>query len=114
MEKKERGTAMVTTVQSIISEMQDTEDPIVGAVFEKRIETSFENFVLFLLSRFPALQITRGDKEKSRIFLLYNGGDHVGTYNTDNKAGVFGGIRIGSQNPWLKPGAPSIKNPFSI
>jgi hypothetical protein len=105
---------MVTAVQRVIDKMQDTEDPVVGAVFEKRIETSFEDFVLFLLSRFPALQITRADEEKSRIFLLYDGNDHVGTYNTDNKAGFFGGIRIGSQNPWLKPGAPSIKNPFSM
>jgi hypothetical protein len=105
---------MVTAVQRIIDKMQDTEDPIVGAVFEKRIETSFENFVLFLLSRFSNLQITQAEESGSRSFLLYDGNNHVGTYNPDSKAGFFGGIRIGSKNLWLKPGDPLIENPFGV
>jgi hypothetical protein len=105
---------MTTAVQNILNNMENTNDPISGSVFEKRVKASFEDFVQFLLSRFPGLQITQAEETKSQTFLFYNGGNHVGTYNADDKAGFFGGIRIGSKNPWLKPGEPAIINAFSV
>jgi hypothetical protein len=105
---------MTTAVRDILKKMKDTDDPLGGSVFEKRVKASFEDFVQFLLYRFPALQITQEVEEKNQLLLFYNGGDHVGSYNANTKIGFFGGTRISSQNRWLKPGEPLIKNAFSV
>jgi hypothetical protein len=101
---------MTTATQNILKNMENTKDPISGSVFEKRVKASFDDFVQFLLFRFPGLQVIQDEKATPKIFYFYNNGNHVGTYNAGDKSGYFGGIRIGSENPWLKPGDPSVIN----
>jgi len=39
---------MERAVQNILDNMRDTDDPIEGAVFEKAVEVSFEDFCVFI------------------------------------------------------------------
>ena len=97
----------------------DTDDPKVGAVFEKKVETDLESFCLFMLTYYRNVTMEHINENGVCVHLFYNGDgatDHVGSYIVNPKFGkahgCFGGSRIGSQNPWLKPGDPLLKNPF--
>jgi hypothetical protein len=102
------------TAALILKNMKDTDDPKVGSVFEKTVEAGFEEFVRFLLSRFHSLKINQTGIPEDPIFIIYSGGDHIGTYNAAGRTGFLGGTRLGSQNPWLKPSDPLIINAFRM
>ena len=97
----------------VIEKMVDTEDPVDGAVFEKMVETDAETFDSFIKACYPsAIGVT--EKEGDNFMVIYNHEEkgHVGTYVITRKIGYFGGSRVGSKNPFRKPGDPDVENPF--
>ena len=103
-----------SVVQSILKSMEDTKDPEYGAVFEKTVKATVEDFVHFIEAVYPRVKIHPYSSDSSREAsqLFYSGRTHVGTYVTKNGVGYFGGSRMGSKNPMRKPGKPQVKNPF--
>jgi len=106
-------------VESILSTMKDTQDPVDGAVFEKEVETDFATFCAFILTQYENVTMETKVGDGHTCHLFYNGPgatDHIATYiinpSWKKPHGVFGGSRIGSKNPWLNPGDPAVKNPF--
>jgi len=102
-------------IQGILDNMRDSDDPIEGAVFEKTVETSFEDFCAFMLSAYSPVTMERQMENGNTLYLFYNGdraADHIGTYIPFKNTGCFGGLRVGSKNPWLKPGDPLLKDPL--
>ena len=96
-------------VQGILKSMEDTKDPEYGASFEKTVKATAEDFVLFMKAVYPRVKI---EKHEGEMQLFYRGRNHLGTYVAQSGVGYFGGIRIGSKNPMLKPGKPQVKNAF--
>ena len=107
----------VNAVQNILDNMCNTDDPIQGAVFEKKVETTLEDFCLFILSSYNHVTMERRKAEDgNEFFTFYDGNraeNHIGTYIPFKKTGLFGGIRVGSKNPMRKPGDPDVKEPFN-
>jgi len=103
-------------VRNILDKMRDTDDPIVGAVFEKSVKTSFGKFCVFMLTTYKHLTMETEKGNGASIYLFYNSDDatgHVGTYIPSKKSGYFGGSRVGSKNPMRNPGDPDVKEPFN-
>ena len=102
-------------VQYILDNMYNSDDPIVGAVFEKSVKAYFEDFCVFMLSAYNHVTMEKEIEDGKMIYLFYNGDgatDHIGTYIPSKKLGCFGGSRIGSKNPMRNPSDPDVKNPF--
>jgi len=107
-------------IQNILEKMKDTADPVNGAVFEKTVETTLEDFCLFMLWNFDHVTMEVQTEFGNTLYLFYNGDSatsHIGTYIPFRKSGCFGGIRIGSNNPALADyawniGIGNVKNPF--
>ena len=100
--------------QNILKRMKDTADPVHGAVFEKTVETDLGEFVDFIMSMFSNVAIEKINEYGKIVYLFFVGSKHIGSYIPGKKEGCFGGIRIGSQNPFLEPGNPPVKNPFDV
>jgi hypothetical protein len=97
----------------ILETMEDTGDPRLGAVFEKTVNTNIAGFDAFMKNYYPAAKGEIATENSATLALYYeNGGRHVGIFNFQAGTGYFGGIRVGSQNSWLKPGEGLVKNPF--
>jgi len=104
-------------VQIILDNMRNSDDPVVGAVFEKEVKTSFEDFCVFMLFAYKDVTMIRQNENGTAIYMFYNGDeatDHIGTYVPSRITGYFGGSRVGSQNPMRDPDDPDVKNPFDI
>jgi len=109
-------------IEKVIGLMRDTDDPKVGAVFEKTVEVDFATFCAFVLTQWDNVTMETVKEGNATVFLFYNGPgatDHVASYINrhsiyDIPHGVFGGSRIGSNNHWLKHGDPLLKNPFEV
>jgi len=98
----------------ILEKMVDTDDPKFGAVFEKTVKTDSIGFDIFMKTVHPLSQGITSTDEPGVLLILYHDKDnkHIGTFNHNNGEGYFGGSRVGSQNPWLKPSDPPVKDPF--
>ena len=102
----------------VVKKMYDTEDPVVGAVFEKAVNTDIVEFDIFMKAVFPGCQGTTDTDNDGVTCILYHGDDenrpsgHIGTFNYNEQIGYFGGSRVGSNNPFRDPGDPAVKNPF--
>jgi hypothetical protein len=104
-------------VQIILDNMRDSEDPIVGSVFEKGVNAPFEDFCVFMLSAYKNVTIEKHNENGKNLYLFYDGPgatDHIGTYIPYKNHGCFGGSRVGSRNEFRKPGDPVVSNPFDI
>jgi len=102
-------------VQYILDNMRDTNDPIDGAVFEKTVEASFEDFCVFMLTAYKNVTMEKQSEKGKMLYLFYDGPgatDHIGTYIPFKKSGCFGGSRVGSHNLMRNPDDPDVKNPF--
>lgn len=97
--------------ESIIAKMEDTEDPVIGAVFEKKVKTDFVEFNEFMFHIFPDVKQYRQRDGAEYITSFFCKGKHAGSLVND-KQGYFGGTRIGSKNPYHNPGEPFVKEPF--
>ena len=106
---------MKSILDEILETMRDTEDPKVGSVFEKEVKTDIADFDVFMKVVYPGSVGTTSNDNGVFLIMYHNAGKgHVGTYNFSERTGWFGGSRIGSENPWLKPGTPLVNNPFHL
>ena len=103
----------IKAVQNILDKMRDAEDPIQGAVFEKTVEASLEDFCVFMLAVSRNVTMERQTEGGKTVYLFYNPTDHIGSYIPFKKSGCFGGSRVGSKNPMRNPGDPDIMKPFN-
>ena len=114
-------------IEKVIGAMKDTDDPIVGAVFEKTVEVDFSAFCAFVLSQWDNVTMEVHEDglsaaaAKSTVYLFYNGPkstDHVASYiiaDWKKPHGVFGGSRVGSQNTaWNDTGVSFVESPFQL
>ena len=106
------------TVSTILEKMIDTADPVNGSVFEKQIDTDIVSFDNFMRA---AYKIDHGSliRENGHFLAMYYGDrngeyHHIGTFNFDTSVGCFGGVRVGSENPFREPGKPLVTNPFNF
>ena len=114
-------------IQTVLSKMKDTDDPKVGSVFEKSVETDFATFCAFILTQYDNVSMVKheekNDGAKITIYLFYS--DTDGTKNATNHCasyfiysweksyGCFGGTRVGSKNTaWNDTGKDLVNNPF--
>jgi len=110
-------------IEKVVGLMRDTDDPVDGAVFEKKADVDFPTFCTFVLTQWDNVTMEKHKDGNSTVFLFYNGPkatDHVASYINNHSIykmphGVFGGIRIGSLNTaYNNIGAAFVKNPFEI
>ena len=102
---------MKAIVSEILAIAQDTEDPVDGSVFEKMAHTDAAAFDAFMNAVYRDVDVSHAS-ENGRLSLYYSGNKHVGTYVVNTGIGYFGGSRVGSKNPWRKPGDPEVDNSF--
>jgi len=109
-------------IEKVIGFMKDTDDPKIGAVFEKKTEVDFATFCAFVLTQWDNVTMETHREENATVYLFYNetkGTDHVASYviipGWEKPHGVFGGSRVGSENTaWNNTGAAFVKNPFEV
>ena len=108
-------------IEKVIGAMKDTDDPKVGAVFEKEVEIDFASFCAFVLTQYNNVTMEVSKEPESTVYLFYNGPgatDHVASYIINpgwkKPHGAFGGTRVGSGNPWNKNGISFVKNAFEV
>jgi hypothetical protein len=99
--------------------MKDTDDPVNGAAFEKQVSASFEDFAEFLILQYGGASIFHAGIDKGFIFTFWKDHEHIASYVRKDAVGYFGGIRIGSQNPFVTDhgvelGTSFVKNPFKV
>jgi len=103
-------------IDSVLYFAKDTEDPKVGAVFEKTVEIDFTNFCVFVLTQWNSITMESTVENGITIYLFYNGPkatDHVASFICGKKThGCFGGSRVGSENDWNEKRESYVKNAF--
>jgi hypothetical protein len=111
----------IENIEKVIGAMKDTDDPKVGAVFEKEAEVDFATFCAFVLTQHDNITMEVTKQQESTVYLAYNGPrgtDHVASYIINpgwkKPHGAFGGTRVGSGNPWNKNGISFVKNAFEV
>jgi hypothetical protein len=110
-------------IEKAIAAMSDTNDPKKGATFEKTVDVDFTTFNEFILTQWDNVTMETYEGKSDIVFLFYGGAkatSHVASYITgvngcETKGhGVFGGTRVGSENPYNNTGVAFVKNPFRV